>query len=161
MAHIWTIAAQHSHINFLDCTVRTQSIVDLKTSTVHAKRLLSFLTPDLGLGVQDKEFYFQHAIQQSMNVAIGAICWLGLTAIAISYFKRIYLAQKSKKRWCVQCCGGAVAAGLTLSHITSSACREAGVMPSQLACRCAGSVVISSNMAITQCVVLAVFSMYS
>ena len=38
--------------------------------------------------------------QQAMNVSIGAICWLGLTLVAISYFKRIYLAQNSKKRWC-------------------------------------------------------------
>ncbi len=47
-------------------------------------------------------FYFRHPVQQAMNVCIGAICWLGLTLVAVSYFKRIYLARKSKKRWCAQ-----------------------------------------------------------
>ena len=53
-------------------------------------------------GAQDSQFYFRHPIQQSMNVAIGAICWLGLTVVSVSYVKRMYLAQKSKKRWCAK-----------------------------------------------------------
>jgi len=39
-------------------------------------------------------------LQQAMNVSIGAICWIGLTVVSVSYVKRMYLAQKSKKRWC-------------------------------------------------------------
>jgi len=55
---------------------------------------------DFPFAFQDSGEFFKHPIVQGMNVAIGGLCWLGLTACGLIYAQRLNQARLSGKRWC-------------------------------------------------------------